>query len=487
MATMDENEPTRLAGKTGIDQQQQPPPADPVRVTLTRTEPTPTDDQSLWTAIRATTDALAFPKYSKFLDAVLCGDGPEQRAVHELRHRRGSPFPGVDAYLVLKAATEIFVMGHCGVRAPDGQFLPFEIDAAEESARYERPVDGPEIRREFAEYTRTGHGHILPYLDLIRARLGDVPLRDNRDKYLGLQCYGMLRERLLNPCFLELIWSYWHEEGMLVQAINAISLRFQNRRGTADRDPLANLAVDPLRPMNNLLWGYLQDEQHRLTVQRRAHEYDHQYGLPLLGKAIPALRTADSRSRFLDAFHRLLHVCSEFYKQDDDTTVIADGFPVLNSIKEVHLLLAEGADNQYGDLPWTARVEMLMQQWLLARPEMREFLGGRIMVPYPEPWMDRVDAMKALQGWSDTPVLHFRDLGVYGEQILLGIRYGAWSTVVDRARAANWARYFRIEICAYMHAYRAVTGVDIRSSGEIDATPPSVHLRNRLASQARRR
>jgi hypothetical protein len=101
--------------------------------------------------------------------------------------------------------------------------------------------------------------------------------------------------------------------------------------------------------------------------------------------------------------------------------------------------------------------------------------------------MDRVDAMKAVQGWSDTPVLHFRDLGVYGEQILLGIRYGAWSTVVDRARAANWARYFRIEICAYMHAYRAVTGVDIRSSGEIDATPPSVHLRNRLASQARRR
>jgi hypothetical protein len=486
MATMDENEPTRLAGKTGIDQQ--PPAGDPVRVTLTRTESTATSDQSLWTAIRATTDALAFPNYSKFLDAVLCGgDGPDQRAVHDLRMRRGSPFPGVDAYLVVKAATEIFVMGHCGVRTPDGQFVPFEINAAEESARYDRVVDGPEIRREFAEYTRTGHGHILPYLELIRARLGDVPLRDSRDKYLGLQCYGMLRERLVHPCFLELLWSYWHEEGMLVQTLNAISLRFQNRRIGADRDPLANLAIDPLRPLNNLLWGYLQDEQHRLTVQRRAHEYDHQYGLPLLGKAIPVLRTADSRSRFLDAFHRLLHVCSEFYKQDDDTTVIADGFPVLNGLKEVHLLLAEGADNQYGDLPSTARVEMLMQQWLLARPEMREFLGGRIMVPYPEPWMDRVDAMKALQGWSDTPVLYFRDLGVYGEQILLGIRFGAWSTVVDRARAANWARYFRIEICAYLHAYRAVTGVDIRKGGEIDATPPSIHLRNRLASQARRR
>ena len=30
------------------------------------------------------------------------------------------------------------------------------------------------------------------------------------------------------PCLLELIWSYWHEEAMLVQTTNAIALRFQN-------------------------------------------------------------------------------------------------------------------------------------------------------------------------------------------------------------------------------------------------------------------
>ena len=39
--------------------------------------------------------------------------------------------------------------------------------------------------------------------------------------------------------------------------------------------------------------------------------------------------------------------------------------------------------------------------------------------------MDRVDAMKKLQGWTDTSVLHFRNLGVFGEQILLSIRYGS--------------------------------------------------------------
>jgi hypothetical protein len=64
----------------------------------------------------------------------------------------------------------------------------------------------------------------------------------------------------------------------LVQTMNAIALRFQNRR-LSDRDPLANPEIDPIRPLNNLMWGYIQDDQHRLTLQRRSFEYDHHYGL----------------------------------------------------------------------------------------------------------------------------------------------------------------------------------------------------------------
>ena len=88
---------------------------------------------------------------------------------------------------------------------------------------------------------------------------------------------------------------------MLVQSINAIARRFQNIRAPGDRDPLAHLEIDPLRPLSNLLWGYIQDEQNLLTVKRRAYEYDHQYGLALYGKAVPPLRSADSRSKFLEA------------------------------------------------------------------------------------------------------------------------------------------------------------------------------------------
>jgi hypothetical protein len=274
---------------------------------------------------------------------------------------------------------------------------------------------------------------------------------------------------------------------MLVQTLNAISQRFQNVRGGRN-NALAQLEIAPLRPISNLLWGYIQDEQHRLSVRRRAYEYDHHYGLTLYGKAVPELNSADSRSKFIEAFHNLLYLCAEFYRRDDDKTVVADAFPVLNSLKDVHLLLSEGQHNQYGDLPWTARIEMLIQQWLLARPEFREFLPTRQMVAYPENWMDRVDAMKKLQGWTDTSVLHFRNLGVFGEQILLSARFGAWSDINDATFAANFARYWRPEIQGYIHAYRAVTGVDITDTAETSRglryVMPSVHLRNRLTGQA---
>ena len=263
-------------------------------------------------------------------------------------------------------------------------------------------------------------------------------------------------------CFLELLWSYWQDEGGLVQTMNAISWRFQNRTpGSRGRDPLAGMDVDPLRPMSNLLWGWIQDAQHRLSTRRRDYEYDHEYGFVLASRSRPPVRGADSRSRFIESFHNLLSLGAEFYNRDDDTTIIADGFPALNALKETHIMLTEGAHNQYGDLPWTARHEMLMYQWILSRSEVYDFIHTRSMVAYTETWIAPLEAMNKLQGWSDVSVTHFRDLAVFGEQLLLGIRFGAWSHEHDPARAANWVRYWRPEVQAYIHAYRAVTGVDL--------------------------
>ena len=127
-----------------------------------------------------------------------------------------------------------------------------------------------------------------------------------------------------------------------------------------------------------------------------------------------------------------------------------------------------------------------MQQWILARPEMREFLPRRIMVDYPEAWMDSVETMKTLQGWTDTSILHFRDMSIYGEKILLSVRYGAWTDEIHPENAANWARYWRPEIQGYMFGYRAATGVDLAAAtvtGQVNATVPSVLLRSRLPKQ----
>jgi hypothetical protein len=473
---------------------------DSLPVSLRRTDIPFTADETLWSGIRAATERISFNQFKPWMDAIACNENPKDNEptksdVEAIRKDRSLPFPDIDAYRTLKAATEVFLMARCGVwdfgsrpdaLGDDGRFSrafsALELETLY-NAFYLTPIEGPPDDVD----TKA-----IPYLAMVRLNLGDVPiLPDGPDPAKVSACFGILRQKLTSPCFLELIWSYWHEEGMLVQTMNAITRRFQNIRAPGDRDPLAHVEIDPLRPLNNLLWGYIQDEEHHLSVMRRAYEYDHHYGISLHGRAVGQIRAADTRSKFIEAFHNLLYTANVFHQHDDDTTMIADGFPVLNALKEVHLILSQGAHNQFGDLPWVARQEMLMEEWLLSRPEFRDFLPTRIMVAYPEPWMHRVDAMKTLQAWGDTSVMHFRDLGVFGEQLLLSIRYGNWNNVFDRNQATNWARYWRQEIANYMHAYWAVTGVDLRADvSEIQQrgdrfSQPSLLLRRRLASAHR--
>jgi hypothetical protein len=477
-------------------------------VSLTRTETEATSDLPLWVAVRNGTEALSFNNYQRFINLLFCPDTPPAElsptgsmltpgsirggiafpahVYGKLRHKRFLPFTDSDSYRVLKAATEAFVMVNCAVLSSPDAFHPSDDNAYLDRRDLPLVDDFSGVfNNQYLE--RLDNLGILPYLALIRRKLPDIPITHLNQDDASL-CVGFVQEKLVNPCLIELIWSYWNEEGMVVQTMNAVTRRFQNVRSPATPDPLANLEIDPLRPLNNLIWGYTQDEQHRLTVNRRNYEYDHHYGLRLQGRAVEAFRPADTRSQFLEAFHRLLRLCTAFFKQDDDTTIKADAFPALNALKEVHLVMSQGAHNQFGDLPSTARIEMLMQQWLLGRPEFREFLPTRIMVAYPEPWMDRVDAMKKLQGWTDTSVMHFRNLAIFGEQLLLTIRYGAWSEVYEPTQAFNWTRFWRPQIQGYIHAYRAATGVDLSAEtgdATADATLPSLLLQNRLAVQRR--
>lgn len=476
-------------------------------VTMHRTSAFPTSDEALWVAIRNRTAAVEFDRYHKFVNNLFSSVDTPRFANNELLAgiARGVTISsglldslniyGPYAYSILKLATQIFLIMESGVVIQEshyGRKLLLSTDALEkEQIRLENPTASFEnLKGRLTQYLmQSEQNGVLPYLDRILGNLVTLDRDQGQIKEVLPYFNGVLQYRLTSPSLIELIWSYWHEEGMLVQTMNSIAMRFQNRRSSAN-DPLGELELDPLRPLNNLLWGYIQDEHNRLTVPRRAYEYQHHYGLSLVGKAVSGMIPADIRSKFIEAFHNLLYRTAVFYREDSDTTVIADAFPLLNALKEVHLLLAEGAHNQFGDLPWTARGEMLMMQWLLARPEMREFLRGRYMVPYQEEWMGAVDCMKKLQGWTDTTVTHFHELAVTGERVLLSIRYGDWIDIENtQEQAKNWARYWKPEIQRYIHGYQTATGVDLMAevSDTRDASirymQPSALLQRRLTEQ----
>jgi len=466
-----------------------------VRVGLKRTERADTEDKKFWEFIKSSSRAISFDAYEEFMNGI-CGLGEStaiknhQTAFNKLTNKRFLPFTDTDSYRTIKVLTEFFLLINCTSLDDLGGYT--------ESIEYEDYNGANPGKKRF---------ETLPFYKTIRDRLPDLRIKiksigDILDLFAApaaggtitdidrviprdADCFGLLKDSLNKPCFIELIWSYWHEEAMLVQALNAISLRFQNVRATgSQKDPLANLEVGPLRPLNNLIWGYIQDEQHRLSVKRRAYEYDHHYGITLQGKAVPTIQGADSRTRFLEAFHLLLYQANLFFRDDDDLTKVADGYSLLNALKEVHFILSEGMHNQYGDLPFTARVEMLSQQWLLARPELREFLPSRSMIAYPESWMGPLSTMNTLQGWTNQSPVHFNTLAVYGEMLLLSIRFGNWNDLtLTSDNAANWARAFRPEIQGYLHSYRGVTGVDLSmphpQTGKIDAQQPALHLLRR--------
>lgn len=443
-------------------------------VALVAADPPASGDAILWSFISLITNRLRFDEFHEFVLPRLTGDdGPE--------------WYGTDAFRRLRRAAFDFV-----------------TTAADPLAAV-RDLNRPTVQDELTEATVLA-GIDRSYVSSERGDLAQPFLRfdaptpfETRDPKtsgawratstearIAALRLGARQFPLPNVPFVELLWNYWNEEGMLVQTLNHILARFQNRRVGPGRDALARFDLNPLLPLRSLLWGFAEDEQGRLTVRRRAAEYQVQYGLQLLGRAVPPpSHVVEQRTQFLEAFHALLNSCHDYYKERDDKTVDADAFPLLSSLREVHLVLARGAHNQFADLALTARAEMLTMQWLLAKPEMREFLGGPTMVPYEEPWMDKVDTMKTLMGWGDASVTHFFELALYGEQIVLSVRHGRWNeSSRGREDAANWALTWRNEIQRYIHAYRTVTGVDL--SSHVDATMPSVLLARRLRRQIRR-
>jgi len=450
-----------------------------ISVTLDRTPTDPTRDEVLWDVILERTHAISFKPYHEFLNQVL--DIDDYKDIREgVAHRYrnfGFELGSVGSYQILRYVTEAFLLIECGVHVDHPhrrQHLIIGSDSGDNDGHYSRE----DIEKKLREYL--GEPPRLPYL----RRVIDAAFPDFERDARGAD--RLLTVGIGQPLLIELFYEYWLEQGMLMQTVDAVSQRFRNIRGLGARDPLANLEIDPLRPLNNLLYAWERAKPDRLTPRQRMLEYLYGYGLALPGSASFRIRPAEVRSNFIDAFHNLLHRAMVFYKEDAQTTVIADGFPLLNALKEMHLILAQGAHNSFFGTTFQARVETLMMQFMLARPEMRDFLQSRIMVPYKEPWMPQVDAMKARQGWDDTSVTYFYDLAVYGEQIALSARFGDWSGIDREDSAKHWARRLKRVVMGFANAYRAVIGLDLTNPNSVDGTIPAIQSQQRLVSQQAR-
>jgi hypothetical protein len=248
--------------------------------------------ERIFKAIRAHTELIGFERYRAFVERAApwvyhgghgkghgYGKGAAKKlfgdtvAVQQQYFRPGvgddcdlGPFiPGMDAYAALKLTTEIFLLLNCGIcppfelpeAEPGSESLPSQVFNAGDS-----DDDLEQLVRRLSQFLGTDRESYIRAL--IRNVFGESGLSEkNIFKSDVPVAVGF------GPCLLELIWSYWHEEGMLAQTINAVTLRFQNVRRPG-RDPLAELEIDPLRPLSGFLWGYIQDEPHRLSVARRA-------------------------------------------------------------------------------------------------------------------------------------------------------------------------------------------------------------------------
>ncbi len=502
----------KLNGTTTISQPVIIDGLTPQQPLISRKDSVPTEytrNVERFDVIQRTAEDLKFENYAKAIDDLLCkGEASEdyRTGTNRLLRGRSLPFTGDDAYRVLKAATEAYLLWKGAPSLHETNYSPAtaarigavggvvgtEPGAGSEYTRYYQLVYARLPNEQLKKTVFPAYDSDWGQLDKYNKANGFVYVPCDKTTRLEADnpryCIGLLQERMKRPLMIELIWSYWHEQAMLAQTMYAIRNRVQNVSENAALDPLSNLEIGPLRPLNTLLWTWIQDEQHRLTVSRRNFEYEHQYGLSLRGKALRNLQPVDRRSRFLEAFHNLLYLATVYFKEDDDTNRKADAFPILHALKEVHFLLSEGAHNQFGELPVTARIEMMIEQWLLARPEFQRFLPTRESIAYPEAWMGSVDAMKTVQGWHSTSVIFFSDLARFGEMLLLSIRYEAWSEISDRMQAANWAKMFRNPIQGYIHAYRIVTGVDLQLeasgvSADARRRDPAVLIQQRWAEQ----
>src|SRR5262245_60794614 len=118
-------------------------PAGRVDVQLQRSDADPSRDQAFWVAIRNSTAPIDFGHYSTFINRVLCREdtnGAEDELLEDRRPAAPSRLRfGVDAYQLLKAATEAFLILRCGIRIDEGIYKDTKFQESKDRLGFPPP------------------------------------------------------------------------------------------------------------------------------------------------------------------------------------------------------------------------------------------------------------------------------------------------------------------------------------------------------------
>jgi hypothetical protein len=241
------------------------------------------------------------------------------------------------------------------------------------------------------------------------------------------------------PWPLELVWSFWLDAMRLDDALAVARGLPGLPAGSTVARMLSGIAGDPAR----------------IDAGARAEAYRHAYGLRLDAATSPTLLR---QARVPTALATLLRRAARLLRDDDDTTITADGLPLLHALADLQNLLNEAVHPALEDVTRALRRDMLLALYALGRPELRPLLPIRRHVVLPEPWMAAVDALATLERRPQVSAGIYARLADAGERILLSVRLGGWAQTADGERAVGWAQFWRAELHAYALAHAIVAG-----------------------------
>lgn len=239
-------------GKSGMDC---PPPRcqlgdDTIDVRLSAQSTAGATDVELNTVIRYQLESTCFPIYQEFMNALMTNldrapggmsgvakqlrealdhdDDIDDRANSQRVHANAPPLTkiqGTLAYEVLRLATEAFMLTRCGLACIDFRKAAVFKDFIDkdgnriDTSGYGTENYAQEVLAYVQQFLNSESAAATPYLQLIVKQLSLLPNK-------GDPLTRLYASRYECPMLIELIWSYWHEEAMLSQTMNAIAIRF---------------------------------------------------------------------------------------------------------------------------------------------------------------------------------------------------------------------------------------------------------------------